>query len=79
MGTAPRESAWVRVVCGVVPGCMGMRGFAHEPTPPPRSPHPCLSWQYIEFVADRLLVALGNPKVYNVENPFDWMELISLQ
>jgi hypothetical protein len=35
--------------------------------------------QYIEFVADRLLVALGNPKVYNVQNPFDWMELISLQ
>jgi len=35
--------------------------------------------QYIEFVADRLLVALGNPKAYNVTNPFDWMELISLQ
>jgi ribonucleoside-diphosphate reductase subunit M2 len=34
---------------------------------------------YIEFVADRLLVALGNPKVYNTPNPFDWMELISLQ
>lgn len=35
--------------------------------------------QYIEFVADRLLVELGNPKVYNAENPFDFMELISLQ
>lgn len=35
--------------------------------------------QYIEFVADRLLVALGNPKHYKVANPFDWMELISLQ
>jgi ribonucleotide reductase beta subunit family protein with ferritin-like domain len=35
--------------------------------------------QYIEFVADRLLVALGAPKVYNTVNPFDWMELISLQ
>ena len=35
--------------------------------------------QYIEFVADRLLVDLGNPKVYNSENPFPWMELISLQ
>ncbi len=34
--------------------------------------------QYIEFVADRLLDALGNPKVYNVENPFPWMDLISL-
>ncbi len=35
--------------------------------------------QYIEFVADRLLVSLGNEKVYNTTNPFDWMELISLQ
>lgn len=35
--------------------------------------------QYIEFVADRLLVALGCPKAYNAINPFDFMELISLQ
>ncbi len=35
--------------------------------------------QYIEFVADRLLVELGNEKVYNVTNPFDFMEMISLQ
>lgn len=35
--------------------------------------------QYIEFVADRLLVALGCPKVYNSHNPFDFMEMISLQ
>ncbi|CAL1701396.1 unnamed protein product [Somion occarium] len=35
--------------------------------------------QYIEFVADRLLVALGSPKVYNVTNPFDFMDMISLQ
>ncbi len=35
--------------------------------------------QYIEFVADRLLNSLGNPKVYNTPNPFDWMDLISLQ
>ncbi|XP_022741554.1 ribonucleoside-diphosphate reductase small chain-like [Durio zibethinus] len=35
--------------------------------------------QYIEFVADRLLGALGYGKMYNVANPFDWMELISLQ
>lgn len=35
--------------------------------------------QYIEFVADRLLGALGCGKVYGVTNPFDWMELISLQ
>jgi ribonucleoside-diphosphate reductase beta chain len=38
-----------------------------------------LMCQYIEFVADRLLVSLGNPKVYNVENPFPWMDMISLQ
>ncbi len=35
--------------------------------------------QYIEYVADRLLVALGNPKLYGVDNPFDWMDQISLQ
>lgn len=38
-----------------------------------------LMCQYIEFVADRLLVALGIPKAYNATNPFTWMELISLQ
>jgi ribonucleoside-diphosphate reductase subunit M2 len=37
-----------------------------------------LMCQYVEFVADRLLVALGNKKVYNVQNPFDFMENISL-
>jgi ribonucleoside-diphosphate reductase subunit M2 len=35
--------------------------------------------QYIGFVADHLLVELGMRKEYNVENPFEWMELISLQ
>jgi len=35
--------------------------------------------QYIEFVADRLLTSLGYEKLYFAENPFDWMELISLQ
>ncbi len=35
--------------------------------------------QYIEFVADRLLLSLGANKVYNSKSPFDWMELISLQ
>ncbi len=35
--------------------------------------------QYIEFVADRLLVELGCEKVYNSTNPFDFMEMISLQ
>jgi ribonucleoside-diphosphate reductase beta chain len=35
--------------------------------------------QYIEFVADRLLVSLGYSKIYNASNPFDFMEMISLQ
>jgi len=35
--------------------------------------------QYIEFVADRLLAELGNDKVFNKPNPFDFMEMISLQ
>jgi ribonucleoside-diphosphate reductase subunit M2 len=38
-----------------------------------------LMCQYIEFVADRLLVSLGNDKEYNVTNPFDFMDMISLQ
>ena len=35
--------------------------------------------QYIEFVADRLLVALGNERHYHSTNPFDSVDLISLQ
>ena len=35
--------------------------------------------KYIEFVADRLCHALGHEKIYNTKNPFDWMEMISLQ
>ncbi|XP_065197486.1 ribonucleoside-diphosphate reductase subunit M2 B-like isoform X2 [Sycon ciliatum] len=35
--------------------------------------------QYIEFVADRLLVALDQPKIWKKENPFDFMENISLE
>lgn len=35
--------------------------------------------QYIEFVADRLLFTLGVPKYYNTANPFEWMDMISLQ
>jgi len=38
-----------------------------------------LMTQYIEFVADRLLVELGNDKIYNVTNPFDFMDMINLQ
>lgn len=35
--------------------------------------------QYIKFVADRLVVQLGYKKIYNVSNPFEFMELISLE
>jgi ribonucleoside-diphosphate reductase beta chain len=35
--------------------------------------------QYIEYVADRLLLTLGHQKVWHSTNPFDWMEMISLQ
>jgi len=35
--------------------------------------------QYIEFVADRLSHALGYEKIYKSKNPFEWMEMISLQ
>ncbi|MDA0842989.1 MAG: ribonucleotide-diphosphate reductase subunit beta [archaeon] len=35
--------------------------------------------QYIEFVADRLLVSLNCSKIYNSSNPFPWMEMISMQ
>jgi ribonucleoside-diphosphate reductase subunit M2 len=38
-----------------------------------------LMTKYIEFVADRLLTALGHSKIFGSANPFDWMELISLQ
>ena len=34
--------------------------------------------QYIKFVADRLLYTLGVPKYYGVENPFEFMDMISL-
>ena len=38
-----------------------------------------LMTQYIEFVADRLCVQLGYEKIYNAQNPFDFMELISIE
>jgi ribonucleotide reductase beta subunit family protein with ferritin-like domain len=38
-----------------------------------------LMTQYIEFVADRLSVQLGYDKIYNSTNPFDWMEMISIE
>ena len=38
-----------------------------------------LMQQYIEFVADRWLTELGYPKMFNATNPFDFMEMISLE
>jgi ribonucleoside-diphosphate reductase subunit M2 len=38
-----------------------------------------LMTQYIQFVADRLCVQLGYPKIYNATNPFSFMELISIE
>lgn len=38
-----------------------------------------LMTQYIQFVADRLVVQLGYDKIYNAANPFDFMELISIE
>jgi len=38
-----------------------------------------LMTQYIKFVADRLVLQLGYKKIYDVPNPFAWMELISLE
>ena len=35
--------------------------------------------QYIEYVADRLLLTLGYDKLFHATNPFEWMEMISLQ
>jgi ribonucleoside-diphosphate reductase beta chain len=35
--------------------------------------------QYIEFVADRLVIQLGYSKIYNSQNPFDFMEMISME
>lgn len=35
--------------------------------------------QYIKFCADRLIKALGYSSIYEATNPFDWMELISMQ
>lgn len=35
--------------------------------------------QYVRFVADRLLVCLGYSKLYNDTNPFEWMDMISMQ
>ena len=38
-----------------------------------------LMTQYIEFIADRLCLQFGYDKIYNSANPFDWMEMISIE
>ena len=38
-----------------------------------------LMGEYIEFVADRLCIQLGYEKIYNSKNPFDFMEMISIE
>ena len=38
-----------------------------------------LMTQYLEFVTDRLLIELGCDREYNTANPFDFMDMISLQ
>ena len=35
--------------------------------------------QYVEYIADRLSVQLGGDKIYDSKNPFDWMEVISVE
>jgi ribonucleotide reductase beta subunit family protein with ferritin-like domain len=43
------------------------------------SDHADLMKQYIEFCADRLLFVLTGTKHWHATNPFEWMEMISLQ
>ena len=38
-----------------------------------------LMTQYIQYVADRLCYSLGYQKIYNVKNPFTWIEALSLE
>ena len=53
-------------VCGALP--VSLIGMNSE-----------LMSQYIEFVADRLCVSLGYNKIFKVSNPFEWMDMISMQ
>ena len=56
------------------------KGFILESLPVPLiGMNKDLMSQYIEFVADRLAKELGAGTIYGTQNPFDWMELISLQ
>lgn len=56
------------------------RTFVHAALPQPlEGMHPAKMEAYVEFVADRLLQALGHPIYYHRKNPFPWMAEISLQ
>jgi hypothetical protein len=61
------------------PFCRASVVANHTPNSGPCAPCSELMGEYIHFVADRLLVALGQAKIYNTANPFDWMEMLSLQ
>jgi len=65
----------------IIKGAVGVeREFITESLPCDLIGMNCeLMIRYIEFVADRLCVSLGVNKIWNTANPFDWMELISLQ
>lgn len=55
------------------------REFIKESLPKPlNGMNSTLMIQYVEYVADRTLTSLGYSKLYNSENPFDWMNLISV-
>ncbi|KAI8836361.1 ribonucleotide reductase small subunit [Chytridium lagenaria] len=71
MRNRPTEARVLEIVAQAIPyGCLPVALIGMNAV---------LMKQYIEFVADRLLVCLGCSKAYNVENPFDFMDLISLQ
>jgi hypothetical protein len=61
------------------PFCRASVVANNTPDSGPCAPCSELMGEYIHFVADRLLVALGQAKIYNTANPFDWMEMLSLQ
>ena len=77
----PAENIWDKTVEKIIVDAVNMeKEFVTEALPVRLiGMNADLMQQYIEFVADRLLVELGNEKVYNATNPFDFMDMISLQ
>jgi len=73
----PRPQTILRVICEAVEI---EKEFLTDALPVKLIGMNCkLMCQYIEFVADRLLMSLGNDKYYGSTNPFDFMDMISLQ